>query len=118
MMLTSKPKVWLPPMAIDVDKLERIAGPGKAFHEDEGEWNARLRQIQETFTNVNELPPIIVFAEHNTDTDCGFLLTIVDGAHRTEALRGIGHTQVWSLVGFDEVDVMTRFLSYAAGTPQ
>lgn len=111
--LAKNPKIWLPPIAIDANHLERIAGPGRKHHEDERIWNSRLQRIQRSITDIEDLPPIIVFARNGTDDEHNFSFLVADGAHRMEALREMGQTHIWSLVGFDSRQSRDRFLKKA-----
>lgn len=117
--LARKQRIWVGPIPVALEHFERIAGPDRKFFEEEHRWNTRIKRIKEIFGDRPEqLPPSIALAAPVSAEDGtrSFALTLIDGAHRLEAMRGLGSSNFWAFVGFDDEVLRDKFLvEYARG---
>jgi ParB-like nuclease domain len=103
--LRSEQSSWYGPVRLPFDELQRLAGPADQptlvrLADDDLE---RVDDMQESMDEGWEPPPIIVSYRNGE-------LTVEDGNHRIEGLRRAGHSEYWSVVGFEDDRDRQRFL--------
>ena len=103
--LTHPPRVWIGPVRVPLDQLNRLAGP--AEHPvvepiDEDEWRDDVDDLADMIEQGVELPPMVVTFRDDE-------LHLEDGNHRVEGLRRAGEDVAWALVGFESAEDRRQF---------
>jgi hypothetical protein len=111
--LTHPPRVWIGPVRVPLDQLNRLAGP--AEHPvvepiDEDDWRDDVDDLADMIEQGVELPPMVV-------TFFDGELHLEDGNHRVEGLRRAGADDAWSVVSFASTEERDRFLERSAQLP-
>ena len=107
--LTDRPRSWLGPVQVPLDRLNRLAGPpGHPVLEtlDDEEWRDDVDDLADHVEDGHEPPPVIA-------TYDGGELVLEDGNHRVEALRRAGIEQAWTVIGFDTPEARDEFVARA-----
>ena len=107
--LTRKPRWWLGPVQVPLDRLNRLAGPpGHPVLEtvDDHEWRDDVDDLAGRVEDGHEPPPVI--ATHDDGE-----LVLEDGNHRVEALRRAGVDQAWTVIGFESPEARDAFVARA-----
>lgn len=110
--LTGGTHLWIGPVQIPIDQLNRLAGPPGApvlAEVDEEYWRDDVQDLAEAVDDGEEPPPVIV-----THQDGQLLLE--DGNHRVEALRRAGEQSAWAIVGFTDAAERDRFIARSGQT--
>jgi hypothetical protein len=107
--LRSEQSTWYGPVRLPFDELQRLAGPPDQptlvrLGDDDLE---RVDDMQESLDDGWDPPPVIV-----SYRDGEFV--VEDGNHRIEGLRRAGHSDYWSVVGFEDEPQRLRFLESLA----
>jgi hypothetical protein len=102
--LAQQPYWWSGPMKIELDRLERLAGPEQdaVCPIEPEEWDEDLDSMSSSIEQGWEPPPLIV------EFDEGQLL-LQDGNHRAEALERSGASRAWVVVYFADPADRARF---------
>ena len=105
--LTGGSHLWIGPVQLPLDQLNRLAGPpGAPVLEavEEDEWRDDVQDLAEDIDDGAKPPPVIVTHENDQ-------LKLEDGNHRVEALRRAGHDHAWAIVGFSDAEERDRFIA-------
>jgi hypothetical protein len=97
--LAERPRCWLGPLRVPLDRLVRLAGPEDADDVicpvDEDEWEQDVDEMHTALERGWEPPPLLVSV---TDDE----LLLEDGNHRYETLRRAGASEAWAIVWCDD----------------
>ena len=109
--LTEPPRWWLGPVALPLDRLNRLAGPPDApvlRPMDDDAWRDDVDDMAERIEDDDqwEPPPVIVTYQDGQ-------LVLEDGNHRVEGLRRAGRDRAWAVVAFDDPGERDRFVAPA-----
>src|SRR5579884_3084033 len=88
--------VWLGPVRLPLDQLQRLAGPPSdpvVCPVDDDYWDDRVDDMAELAEEGWEPPPVIVAYRDGE-------FEVEDGNHRVESVRRAGRREVWAVVGF------------------
>jgi hypothetical protein len=103
--LTSRPRWWLGPVQVPLQRLNRLAGPpGEPVMcpVDDDYWRDDVEDLEEKVRDGWEPPPVIASYRDGQ-------LVLEDGNHRVEGVRRSGENQTWVVIGFDDPDERQRF---------
>jgi hypothetical protein len=106
-LLAERPRWWIGPLQLPIDRLNRLAGPSDhpvLEPVDDDEWRDDVEDLAETIEEGWEPPPMVV-------THRDGQLVLEDGNHRVEGLRRAGIDQAWCVVNFLDPDERDRFLA-------
>jgi hypothetical protein len=109
--LTERPRCWLGPVLVPVDRLHRLAGPPDApvlCPVDEDFWRDDVEDLAERIEDRWEPPPVIV--SHRDGR-----LMLEDGNHRVEGLRRAGRGHAWAVIAFEDPEERDRFVAAGPG---
>lgn len=109
-MLIERSLLWIGPLELPIDKLNRLAGPPGhpvLVPVDDEEWRDDVDDLEERVEEGWEPPPVVVTYDDGQ-------LKLEDGNHRVEGMRRAGETMAWSVVGFKTADERDRFIADAA----
>jgi hypothetical protein len=97
---------WLGPVQIELDRLERMAGPEDdvVCTVDEDEWEDDVGSMEESLEEGWRPPPLLAQWVDG-------ILRLEDGNHRYEALVRAGETHGWVLIFFEDPDARDRFVA-------
>lgn len=105
-MLLERGLVWIGPVELRIDQLNRLAGPADQpvlVPIEEDEWRDDVADLEEKVEDGWEPPPVVVTYEDGQ-------LKLEDGNHRVEGLRRAGEDTIWAVVGFATTDERDRFI--------
>jgi hypothetical protein len=104
--LAQRPHWWIGPVRIELDRLERMAGPEDdvVCTVDEDEWENDVGSMEDSLEEGWQPPPLLV-------QSIGGTLRLEDGNHRYEALVRAGESHGWVLIFFDDPDARDRFIA-------
>ncbi len=102
--LTDLKSIWLGPIELSFDELNRLAGPPdqptlERLDEDDIE---KVGGMADSIDDGWAPAPLIVSFKNG---EC----TVEDGNHRVEGLRRSDRDRYWSLIGFDDEAQMAEF---------
>lgn len=104
--LADPPRLWIGPMRLPIDRLNRLAGPPDApvlCPVDDDYWRDDVSEMAEQIDEDGwEPPPVIVTFQAGQ-------LVLEDGNHRVEGLRRAGEPEAWAIVGFERADDRDAF---------
>ncbi len=106
-LLAERPRWWIGPVQLPIDRLNRLAGPSDQpvlEPTDDDEWRDDVADMAERIEGGWEPPPVVVTYRDDQ-------LVLEDGNHRVEGLRRAGIDQAWSVVNFLDPDERDRFLA-------
>lgn len=109
-MLRERSLLWIGPLELPIDKLNRLAGPPGhpvLVPVDDEAWRDDVEDLEERVEEGWEPPPVVVTYEDGQ-------LKLEDGNHRVEGMRRAGETMAWSVVGFQTTAERDRFIADAA----
>lgn len=109
-MLRERSLLWIGPLELPIDKLNRLAGPPGhpvLVPVDDEAWRDDVEDLEERVEEGWEPPPVVVTYEDGQ-------LKLEDGNHRVEGMRRAGETMAWSVVGFQTAEERDRFIADAA----
>lgn len=111
--LTGGSHLWIGPVLLPLDQLNRLAGPpGAPVLEavDEDYWRDDVEDLAKAIDDGLEPPPVIVTHQDGQ-------LRLEDGNHRVEALRRAGAEHAWAIVGFTDAAERHRFIARSEDGP-
>jgi len=104
--LADPPRLWIGPMRLPIDRLNRLAGPPDApvlCPVDDDYWRDDVSEMAEQIDEDGwEPPPVIVTFQAGQ-------LVLEDGNHRVEGLRRAGEPEAWAIVGFERAEDRDAF---------
>jgi hypothetical protein len=103
--LTDRPRWWLGPVLVPLDRLNRLAGPPGdpvMCPVDEDYWRDDVDDLEEKVRDGWEPPPVIASYRDGE-------LFLEDGNHRVEGVRRSGAQETWTVIGFDSPEDRERF---------
>jgi hypothetical protein len=103
--LTGRPRWWLGPVEVPLDRLSRLAGPPGdpvICPVDEDYWRDDVEDLEEKVRDGWEPPPVILSWRDGE-------LYVEDGNHRVEGIRRSGADTTWAVIGFDTPTDRDRF---------
>jgi hypothetical protein len=109
--LTSRPRWWLGPVQVPLERLNRLAGPpGEPVlcPVDEDDWRDDVEDLEQKVRDGWEPPPVIASYRDGH-------LILEDGNHRVEGVRRSGERLTWAVIGFDDPTERERFEEPSAG---
>ena len=104
-LLRDRPKWWLGPVRVALDRLNRLAGPPGdpvLCPVDEDDWRDDVDDLEEKVRGGWEPPPVIATYRDGR-------LYLEDGNHRVEGVRRSGADRVWAVIGFDDPGERDRY---------
>jgi len=103
--LTDRPRWWLGPVLVPLDRLNRLAGPPGdpvMCPVDEDYWRDDVDDLEQKVRDGWEPPPVIASYRDRE-------LFLEDGNHRVEGVRRSGADQTWAVIGFDSPEDREQF---------
>ncbi|MCK8058660.1 MULTISPECIES: ParB N-terminal domain-containing protein [unclassified Fusibacter] len=90
--LRIEPRNYLGPVLVDLKTFNRCCGPEPEMkhHEPTGNFEARVKSIEQAIVSGYEMPPLLVNLEKGA-------LELTDGNHRYESLLRAGYTHYWTI---------------------
>lgn len=104
--LTERPRHWLGPVQVPLDRLHRLAGPPDApvlCAVDDDYWRDDVDDMAENIEQDRWEPPPVIVSHRDGQ------LVLEDGNHRVEGLRRAGEDQAWAVIGFEDPAERDRF---------
>lgn len=109
--LTSRPRWWLGPVQVPLERLNRLAGPPGdpvLCPVDEDDWRDDVEDLEHKVRDGWEPPPVIASYRDGH-------LILEDGNHRVEGVRRSGARHTWAVIGFDDPTERERFEEPSGG---
>lgn len=106
-LLAERPRWWIGPLQLPIDRLNRLAGPSDQpvlEAVDDDEWRDDVAELAERIEGGWEPAPVVVTHRDGE-------LVLEDGNHRVEGLRRAGIDHAWAVVNFLDPDERDRFLA-------
>lgn len=106
-LLADRPRWWIGPLQLPLDRLNRLAGPPDApvlCPVDDDFWGDDVGHMERRIEEEGWEPPPVIVSYRDGQ------LVLEDGNHRVESLRRAGERDAWAIVNFESPQVRDQWL--------